>query len=159
MPTYVYNILTPDETPTGERFEVFQHMRDDAFTRCPETGRPCRRAIVATKSIKIARPPERIRWKDPGGAVHNPHLKIPMVSETLAYDDRKGTPGMLGSEPVRVHDDGTMTTMDHRPIVRTRDDSKKFVERERARGLAPGPDAPEKPRRPVAKNLARRHKQ
>lgn len=47
MPTYVYDILDAQGRPTGERFEEFQSMKDDALTAQPGTGRPCRRAIVA----------------------------------------------------------------------------------------------------------------
>ncbi|HED54843.1 MAG TPA: FmdB family transcriptional regulator [Phycisphaerales bacterium] len=48
MPTYEYEILDDAGEPTGERFEWVQSMKDDALTTHPETGRPCRRAIVAT---------------------------------------------------------------------------------------------------------------
>lgn len=47
MPTYVYEILTKSGEPTGETFETVQPMKDDALTKHPETGKPCRRAIVA----------------------------------------------------------------------------------------------------------------
>lgn len=47
MPTYVYNFIGPDGEPTGEQFETFQRMSDDAYKRHPETGQPCQRAIVA----------------------------------------------------------------------------------------------------------------
>jgi len=47
MPTYVYNLLGPDGEPTGEQFETFHSMTDDAYTEHPETGQPCIRAIVA----------------------------------------------------------------------------------------------------------------
>ncbi|GDY00456.1 hypothetical protein LBMAG48_28590 [Phycisphaerae bacterium] len=47
MPTYVYEILDKTGTPTGETFEAVQMMKDDAFTKQPGTGKPCRRAIVA----------------------------------------------------------------------------------------------------------------
>lgn len=47
MPTYVYEILDKKGEPTGETFEIVQPMKDAALTRHPETGRPCRRAIVA----------------------------------------------------------------------------------------------------------------
>lgn len=46
MPTYVYDILDGTGAATGERFEMFQKMRDDALT-VDEHGRPCRRAVVA----------------------------------------------------------------------------------------------------------------
>lgn len=47
MPTYVYEVLDKQGTPTGETFEVVQRMKDDALTQQPETGKPCRRAVVA----------------------------------------------------------------------------------------------------------------
>lgn len=47
MPTYVYEVLGKDGKPTGETFEVVQSMKEDALTKQPETGKPCRRAIVA----------------------------------------------------------------------------------------------------------------
>lgn len=47
MPTYVYEVLGKDGTPTGETFEVFQSIKDDALTKEPGTGRTCRRAVVA----------------------------------------------------------------------------------------------------------------
>ncbi len=47
MPTYVYEILDKKGEPTGETFETVQSMKDDALTKQPETGKPCRRAIIA----------------------------------------------------------------------------------------------------------------
>ena len=47
MPTYVYEILDKKGEPTGETFEHVQSMKDDALTKEPGSGRPCRRAIVA----------------------------------------------------------------------------------------------------------------
>lgn len=47
MPTYVYEVLGKDGKPTGETFEVVQSMKEDALTKQPDTGKPCRRAIVA----------------------------------------------------------------------------------------------------------------
>lgn len=47
MPTYVYEVLSKDGKPTGETFEVVQSMKDATLTKHPETGKPCRRAIVA----------------------------------------------------------------------------------------------------------------
>jgi len=46
MPLYVYEIVTPDDTP-GEQFEVFQSMSDQALTKHPETGQPVRRVLCA----------------------------------------------------------------------------------------------------------------
>jgi predicted nucleic acid-binding Zn ribbon protein len=47
MPIYQYEILDNKGRPTGEIFELFQSMKDDALTEQPGTGKPCRRAIVA----------------------------------------------------------------------------------------------------------------
>ncbi|MDX2131996.1 MAG: FmdB family transcriptional regulator [Planctomycetota bacterium] len=47
MPTYVYELLGKDGTPTGETFEIVQSIKDKALTKQPKTGVPCRRAIVA----------------------------------------------------------------------------------------------------------------
>lgn len=47
MPTYVYEVLTKDGKPTGETFEIVQSMKEAALTKHPESGKPCRRAIVA----------------------------------------------------------------------------------------------------------------
>lgn len=47
MPLYTYEILDKKGEPTGETFEIHQSMKDDTLTKEPETGRPCRRAIVA----------------------------------------------------------------------------------------------------------------
>lgn len=46
MPTYEYELLDDSGEPTGERFEWSQSMKDDALTKHPESGKPCRRAIV-----------------------------------------------------------------------------------------------------------------
>lgn len=47
MPTYVYELLDAKGEPTGQTFEYVQLMKDKALTKHPETGEPCRRAIVA----------------------------------------------------------------------------------------------------------------
>jgi predicted nucleic acid-binding Zn ribbon protein len=47
VPTYVYEILDKAGKPTGATFEIVQPMKDDALTKQPGTGKPCRRAIVA----------------------------------------------------------------------------------------------------------------
>lgn len=46
MPIYVYEFLDTSGKGTGETFEIVQSMKDDALTRHPDTGRPCRRAIT-----------------------------------------------------------------------------------------------------------------
>ncbi|MBY0311019.1 MAG: hypothetical protein K2W85_03015 [Phycisphaerales bacterium] len=47
MPTYVYELLDAKGEPTGETFEHVQSMKEKALSAHPETGKPCRRAIVA----------------------------------------------------------------------------------------------------------------
>ncbi len=47
MPTYLYEIVDKKGEPTGETFEYVQSMRDAALAKDPNTGKPCRRAIVA----------------------------------------------------------------------------------------------------------------
>jgi predicted nucleic acid-binding Zn ribbon protein len=47
MPTYVYEILKKDGTPTGKCFEHVQSMKEDALTKHPETGEPVRRVPQA----------------------------------------------------------------------------------------------------------------
>lgn len=46
MPTYVYNVLDKDGRPTGEQWETFQRMSEDALTRHPDSGKPIARAVV-----------------------------------------------------------------------------------------------------------------
>jgi predicted nucleic acid-binding Zn ribbon protein len=47
MPTYLYELLDKKGQPTGKTFELVQSMKEDALAQHPETGEPCRRAIVA----------------------------------------------------------------------------------------------------------------
>jgi len=47
MPTYLYELLDKSGRPTGETFEAVQMMKDPPLSKQPETGKPCRRAIVA----------------------------------------------------------------------------------------------------------------
>lgn len=47
MPTYVYEILDRSGNSTGRTFEAVQSMKEPALTAHPQTGEPCRRAIVA----------------------------------------------------------------------------------------------------------------
>ncbi len=47
MPIYVYEILDKKGKPTGKTIEFVQSMKDDAFTKHPETGEPVRRVITA----------------------------------------------------------------------------------------------------------------
>ena len=44
MPTYVYEVVTDDDTP-GERFEVVQSIKDEPLKVHPESGQPVRRVI------------------------------------------------------------------------------------------------------------------
>ncbi|MCA9290289.1 MAG: hypothetical protein KDA25_04115 [Phycisphaerales bacterium] len=46
MPTYVYQVITDDESE-GEIFEVVQRMSEPALTEHPETGAPVRRIPAA----------------------------------------------------------------------------------------------------------------
>ncbi len=46
MPTYVYQVLTDDDSD-GEVFEVVQKMSDDPLRTHPETGEPVRRIPCA----------------------------------------------------------------------------------------------------------------
>src|SRR5687768_6311262 len=68
MPTYVYEVLDPQGSPTGEKFEVVQSMADDLLVKHPETGQPVRRAFV----------PFRIAGK-----------MAPMHTDKALTDDRK----------------------------------------------------------------------
>ena len=47
MPTYLYELLDKKGQSTGKTFELVQSMKEDALAKHPETGEPCRRAIVA----------------------------------------------------------------------------------------------------------------
>lgn len=44
MPTYVYEVILPDDQP-GEQFEIVQPISDPPLTTHPETGEPVRRVI------------------------------------------------------------------------------------------------------------------
>jgi len=46
MPTYVYQVITDDDSD-GECFEVVQKMSDEPLTGHPETGAPVRRVPQA----------------------------------------------------------------------------------------------------------------
>ena len=46
MPTYVYQVITDDDSE-GEVFEVVQSMTEPALERHPETGQPVRRVPTA----------------------------------------------------------------------------------------------------------------
>ena len=141
MPMYEYEIMNGD-VPTGERFEVFQHMRDAPFVAAPD-GRPCRRAVCASATIRNGSPftPRENRLRgvhrvaSGGSGVYNPRLSNPHVSMTLPYDPRDGVIAMEDGVKVRRHADGTLTTYDpdnstndRRPIVRNQDDRQKFCE-------------------------------
>ena len=49
MPTYVYEILDKNGQPTGETFEVFQSIKEDAYKFMPGTKNACRRAIIVPR--------------------------------------------------------------------------------------------------------------
>lgn len=46
MPTYVYETIPKNARKKPRRFEVIQKMSDDALTKDPKTGEPCRRVIT-----------------------------------------------------------------------------------------------------------------
>lgn len=46
MPTYVYYYT--DRPDSDERLEVWQSMKEDALTECPNTGRPIKRLMCNT---------------------------------------------------------------------------------------------------------------
>lgn len=48
MPTYEYEVITPDGRP-GRRFEVQQRISDPPLTHDPETGEPVRRVLHAPR--------------------------------------------------------------------------------------------------------------
>jgi len=50
MPMYDYEILDSSGQPTGERCEVFQSIKEDAYQTIPGTGQPCRRAITLPRT-------------------------------------------------------------------------------------------------------------
>lgn len=143
MPMYEYEVLDADGEPTGERFEVFQHMREDALDRTGD-GRPCRRAFAGNLHVRVE-PSLKLggnhrlrgvhRVASGGSGVYNPRLSNPHVSMTLPYDPRDGVIGLEDGVKVRRHQDGTLTTYDpenstndRRPIVRHEDDRKKFCD-------------------------------
>jgi hypothetical protein len=47
MPIYEYEILDKAGKPTGRTVELVQSMKDEAYTKHPDTGEPVRRAITA----------------------------------------------------------------------------------------------------------------
>lgn len=56
MPLYVYELLDSRGRPTGRTFEHVQSMKDPPLTAHPQTGQPCRRAIVAPAIASNASP-------------------------------------------------------------------------------------------------------
>ena len=46
MPIYEYELIT-DDPKQAKRFELFQKMSDEPYTKHPETGEPIRRVICA----------------------------------------------------------------------------------------------------------------
>lgn len=55
MPTYLYSYLDGNGEITEETFELFHSMKEDAYVKHPENGRPCKRLICAP-SIKHTGP-------------------------------------------------------------------------------------------------------
>jgi len=52
MPTYVYEIISPDPGVEKRRFEVFQKMDDVPLSADPITGEPVRRIVTGGAGIK-----------------------------------------------------------------------------------------------------------
>lgn len=46
MPTYVYETVPEKEGAPVRRYELWQHMREEAYSRHPETGEKLRRIII-----------------------------------------------------------------------------------------------------------------
>lgn len=133
MPTYVYEI-TENGRPTGETFEAFQKMTEDAFTQSPD-GRSCRRAVISP-TVVVGKEGRSKRYRSDYRGVHrsertkegvyNPSAKgHPQVSLSMPPDPRKG----VVRDGVRHHSDGTMTALNHQPIIRNESDRKRFCER------------------------------
>ncbi len=60
LPTYIYEILDDNGAPTGETFESFQSMKEEAYTLCPTTNRPIRRMIMVPRIIMDSKKPKTI---------------------------------------------------------------------------------------------------
>lgn len=135
MPTYTYEVMEGG-VPTGETFDVFQRMSEDALS-VDEGGRCCRRAVVLPTLVVPAQTRSR-RYRSEYRGVHridrtkdgvyNPSAKNgqhPGMSLSMPPDPRKGEV----RDGVRHHADGTITALNHQPIIRNGDDRKKFCER------------------------------
>jgi predicted nucleic acid-binding Zn ribbon protein len=53
MPTYVYEIISPNSGAEPSRFEVFQRISDAPLTIDPDTGKPVRRVVTVGVGIKL----------------------------------------------------------------------------------------------------------
>lgn len=128
MPLYVYEILDADGFPTGETFEEFQKMSDDALEQHPITGAPVRKLVHGSAKVRVSK--KRAHKRDritqhKGEGVFNPAKKDnPFVSDTFDSDDRDGVTETWNGITVRKHADGTMSTYDpvddnkdKRPII------------------------------------------
>jgi hypothetical protein len=124
MPLYDYDVLGPDGQPTGQRVEVFQHMRDPHLTHLP-TGEPCRRAVVA---VALG-----IREFGTG-------------DESRMYSFHPAQAAAMRQELQTdlIQDDG-------RVIYRTNQDAKKFADKMNAywRSMAPEPEKPKRKAAPM----------
>lgn len=46
MPTYIYETIPSRPGGKVRRYELWQSMKDDAYTRHPETGEPLRHIVI-----------------------------------------------------------------------------------------------------------------
>lgn len=53
MPTYIYEIISPNSGAEPRRFEVFQSMNDAPLTVDPASGKPVRRIVTGGVGIKL----------------------------------------------------------------------------------------------------------
>lgn len=53
MPTYVYEIISPNSGAEPRQFEVFQRISDAPLTFEPASGEPIRRIVTSAVGIKL----------------------------------------------------------------------------------------------------------
>lgn len=53
MPTYVYEVVSPEPGAEPRQFEVFQRMSDEPLTVDPESGKPVRRIFTVAVGIRL----------------------------------------------------------------------------------------------------------
>lgn len=53
VPTYVYEIISPDSGAEPRRFEVFQRMSDEPLSLDPASGQPVKRIVTGGVGIKL----------------------------------------------------------------------------------------------------------